>query len=90
MGERNLLLRNLSDSNAEEGFRSQGNKNSFITNTAIGNGDEGFRLRDPEAQGNLLVGNVAHFGWHKAQEVLVRAARILGRSHPDAVVLLVA
>jgi glycosyltransferase involved in cell wall biosynthesis len=36
-----------------------------------------------------LIGNVAHFGWHKAQEVLVRAARLLARTHPDAVVLLV-
>ena len=35
------------------------------------------------------MGNVAHFGWHKAQEVLVRATRLLVRSHPDAVVLLV-
>jgi L-malate glycosyltransferase len=36
-----------------------------------------------------LVGNVAHFGWHKAQEVLVRAAKILAETHPAAVVLLV-
>jgi glycosyltransferase involved in cell wall biosynthesis len=40
----------------------------------------------PEAR---LVGNVAHFGWHKAQEVLVRAAKILAETHPAAVVLLV-
>jgi glycosyltransferase involved in cell wall biosynthesis len=39
--------------------------------------------------GSRLVGDVAHFGWHKAQEVLVRAGRLLARTHPEAVLLLV-
>jgi glycosyltransferase involved in cell wall biosynthesis len=36
-----------------------------------------------------VVGDVAHFGWHKAQEVLVRACPLLWRVWPEARVLLV-
>jgi len=37
----------------------------------------------------VLVGNVAHFGWHKAQEYLIRAVPDLVRRVPQAYVLLV-
>ncbi|MEQ8763441.1 MAG: glycosyltransferase family 4 protein [Planctomycetota bacterium] len=36
-----------------------------------------------------LVGCVAHFGWHKAQEYLIRAIPELRRQVPEAVVLLI-
>jgi glycosyltransferase involved in cell wall biosynthesis len=39
--------------------------------------------------GAPLVGDVAHFGWHKAQEVLVRACPSIWRARPDARVVLV-
>jgi glycosyltransferase involved in cell wall biosynthesis len=36
-----------------------------------------------------VVGNVAHFGWHKAQEILVRAAPLIWEREPEARVILV-
>jgi glycosyltransferase involved in cell wall biosynthesis len=36
-----------------------------------------------------VVGDVAHFGWHKAQEVLVEACPLLWEKVPDARVILV-
>ncbi len=35
-----------------------------------------------------LILNVAHFGWHKAQEYLVRAAPIIREKRPGAIILL--
>jgi glycosyltransferase involved in cell wall biosynthesis len=39
--------------------------------------------------GAPVVGDVAHFGWHKAQEVLVRACPLIWKELPEARVLLV-
>ena len=36
-----------------------------------------------------MVGDVAHFGWHKAQEELVKACPIIWKAMPEARVLLV-
>lgn len=39
--------------------------------------------------GAPLIGDVAHFGWHKAQEVLVQATPAILARHPEARVLLI-
>jgi glycosyltransferase involved in cell wall biosynthesis len=54
---------------------------------------EGARRKDLREElglppGTPLVGDVAAFGWHKAQEVLVAATPLLLREVPDAVVVL--
>jgi len=57
IGERNLFLRNISNRNTGEGFRSQDRDNQFFSNKAYDNGDEGFRIRDEAAQNNRVIDN---------------------------------
>ncbi|MBD3235649.1 MAG: glycosyltransferase [Candidatus Eisenbacteria bacterium] len=40
-------------------------------------------------RGAPVVGNVAHFGWHKAQEELVKAAPLIWERFPEARIVLV-
>lgn len=55
---------------------------------------EGVEAHDYEAEFDLppgapIIGDVAHFGWHKAQEVLVEATPLILERHPEARVFLI-